>query len=208
MRNSLSTTLNILLFPISLFKRLTEKKLTLFLGILLVGLVDLGFPIALNFSRYFWGKPLSALVLNILLLLVFVAAIGLIDVLFFAVPINDVCKFFKKGAEGIPKSGFPVRVMKVYALSHVLITLVNALVYSLILNTSVTSYLWIAGSMSIYLYVIMPLWFTAVISRGLNAVFNLEGITKYIIFILVFIWTFLMGYALGFISDLALRLFL
>ena len=87
-----------LLFPKDFFKKITDKLHTLYIGIVLIGLVDLGMSLIYKIPFYFYNKPTEILVYNIslALALLFSRAFGYI---IFAMPLFDIFKNFALRSE-------------------------------------------------------------------------------------------------------------
>ena len=83
-----------LLFPKDFFKKITDKLHTLYIGIVLIGLVDLGMSLIYKIPFYFYNKPTEILVYNISLALCIIILVGLLDIIFFAMPLFDIFKNF------------------------------------------------------------------------------------------------------------------
>lgn len=192
--------LDILLFPKSLYRRITNKKLTLFLGIILIGAVDLGFPLSETFSKNFIGKTHNDLVFNIVFVSIVAIILGVMDSLFFAKPLFDLFKVFKKKAIDIDKRGNLVKVMKVYMVSHLLIIPLNILAYAVMYNVNLNNHVILA--LLIFTYsAVMPVWFAGAITRGVNAIYNFELLFIRLAFVAIFIWNMLISFAFDFMYS-------
>jgi hypothetical protein len=89
--------MDFLLLPESLFKKLSDKKITLYAGFVFVGIVDLILSrLMVDFQKNFTGKTPEVLTHNIIFLVLFVIIIGVLDVAFFSIPLHDLFRFFKK----------------------------------------------------------------------------------------------------------------
>lgn len=195
-----NTLLDILLFPKAFFEKITDKLHSLYLGIILIGFIDMGFVLSTKLSQYFFAKQQSVLIFNITLALCFVVLIGLVDVIFFALPLFDIFKFFRVKERIKNINGQLIKLMKIYIASHFLVVPVNAFFYWLAVGDDKTG-----TSMGItsflVLMVITPLWHSAIISRGINTIYSFDERLKSLVFLIVYAWTVLLGYALSFITD-------
>ncbi|HOJ10556.1 MAG TPA: hypothetical protein PK733_08180 [Clostridiales bacterium] len=213
--------LDILLFPRSLYKKISDKKLTLYIGIIFIGLVDLGFPLADNFKSFYTGDGYSRIVYNIALTIIFTILLGAIDILFFSIPISDLFKRFKKGnkpADGnqVYEKGLFIKLIKVYMIAHFLILLpeiISFIIYRNIANTLVSG-VTTNNLNSVLLYiaffidVLIPFWFSGAITRGVDVVYEFKPLYKRLVFLVIFVWNYLLGYALSYmISNWILKLF-
>jgi len=192
--------LDILLFPKSLYRRVTDKKLTLFLGIILIGIVDVGFPLSETFSKNFIGKTHNDLVFNIVFASVVAILFGVVDALFFAKPLVDLFKLFKKKGIVIDKHGQMIKVMKVYMLSHLLIIPLNVIAYAVMYNVKLDNHVILAFLIFTYSSV-MPIWFAAAITRGTNVIYDFEPLFMRLAFVAIFIWNMLISFAFDFMYS-------
>ncbi len=194
-----NTLLDILLLPRSFYKKISDRMNTLYPGIILVGFIDIGFALGTKLYSYFFGKSQSALIFNISLAICFVLLIGLIDVVFFALPLFDIFKFFRVKERINNLNGQLIKLMKIYVVSHFPVVPVNAFFYWLVIGPFGTE------GISILAYfitsVITPLWHTAILTRGINTIYNFDERIRTFVFFIVYLWTTMLGYALGFIIN-------
>ncbi len=194
--------LNIFLLPRTVYQKVTDKKATLYAGILFVGAVDIAFPLVARYLDLFRGKPQTTLNYNIGLILLFAVMLGIVDVMFFSLPLYDFCKFIKKGDVG-PGNASLMKFSKAYMLAHLVVIPFNILFLILLYNPT--------GAMipdgmvflaAIYFYFIMPTWFTGIIARGANVIFNFEPRFKPLVFAAIFTWNYLLSnYALDYVVN-------
>lgn len=208
--------LNILLFPRNLFEKLTDKKSTLYAGILLVGAIDLLLPdVAGSFKLLFTNKPVNSIYFNAVMMVLIIAALGGIDVLFIGLPLFDFFKFLKKkeigiiGQDGLKEgehiiiimnkaasinyTATAVKVMKVYIMSHFIIIPVNTIAhYAFFNNIAEPAPVWVQNLALVYFMAIF-IWSAAIMARGVNTLFRFSPIFTKLTFIIVFAWNFLFG---------------
>lgn len=198
----METLLNILLFPKELYKKLTNDKNLLLASIIIIGLIDTLLPnIAENSARLFKDKTGTTLGINILAFAALVVFIGLMDVLFMSLPLRDLFKIFKK-EEDSPGDGSLIKIMKIYIMSHIIIIPVNMILnYTIFKNLSINSSAALIGFAIIYDYTVM-IWSTAIISRGINSIYNFQILYKKLVFPAVLLWGFLVGTVLGYVIDI------
>lgn len=199
---------DIVLFPSRLFGKLTDNKVTLVLGILLIGLVDLFLPdINAVYKLYFTGKASGDLYLNIAIAVLLVILLGLIDTVFISLPLFDISKYLKK-KEGLPHNVTLIKVMKVYILSHFIIVPVNIIAYySLFKNIDNNSTQAMLNLSAAVFYLIM-LWMSAIVARGINSLFSFGPLIRRLIFIISFTWNSLFGIVFGMqIANWLIKLF-
>ena len=97
--------------------------------IVLIGLVDLGRSLIYKIPFYFYNKPSEILVYNISLALCIIILVGLLDILFFAMPLFDIFKNFALRRRITNIKGQFIKLMKVYIVSHFLIIPVHILLH-------------------------------------------------------------------------------
>jgi len=193
---------DILLFPESLYRKVTDKKIMLYIGFIFVGIVDLAYPyLSDNFNQLFVGRPINIQVYNIVLSCLLVILVGIIHVAFFSLPLFDLFKIFKKEEQPSGKVATRTRLMKVYIMSFLLITPVDLLLYF-----TVFRYINIGSSTAVltgyvgYFYLIL-VWASAIVSRGINTIYSFEPLYKRMVFAVVLLWDFLLGLALSFLLN-------
>jgi hypothetical protein len=179
---------DILLYPRGFYGKLTNKKLTLCLGILFVGFVDLFMPLFVEtFKVMFFGKTSNTLLINILVATGLVLLLGVLDVVVFALPMFDLFKYFKKKL-GEAHTASAVKVMKAYISSYfILLPLQILLHYTLFKGFNENSSQMLQNLYALYFFVI-TIWSTAIITRGINTLFNMKGPLNRLTFFIVFLW--------------------
>ncbi len=146
----------------------------------------------------------SGMVLKILLALIIAAIIGLIDVVCFAWPIADLCRYIGKRTEKYVARGFQVILMKSYALSH----LVFVPLIPLTMPPGLQSR-WLNQESMLYSLIVsaMLIWQLAILLRTVGVKTKLEYTGKLIIGAAIYIWTTFEGTAIGYLLYLAHSLF-
>jgi len=202
--------LDILLFPAKLYEMLTDNKLSLYLGILFVGFVDLLLPnIDEALKQLFTGKPSGDVYYNILITALLIVVLGVIDVVFVGVPLYDFFNFLKKKEikaqydsespqvkefEGRgPSIASRVKIMKVYIMSHFLIIPVSTIAYQLFFRyLTEDSAPW---ALNVYLgfFMVMFIWSAAILARGANKLFRFSPMLSRVTFIFAFAWNYIFG---------------
>jgi hypothetical protein len=205
MNNLKSKLLNILLYPTQLFDKITDKRATLYAGIILVGAIDLLLPdVAAMFKQHFNGKPVSDIYFNTVTAILLIVVLGLIDVIFVSMPLYDFFKFIKKKEETsltltsseekivvVPHTATSIKIMKTYIMSHFIIIPVSMILYFIFLkDVTDTSPAW-QLNIALVLYMLLYIWMAAIITRGINTLFKFNPIFKKLTFIIVFGWSYL-----------------
>jgi len=183
------------------YKDMNAKRPTLYLGILLIGLIDiLGFAPKTVIPAIFAGKAPDVIIRNIILFIVFVIVLGVLDTVFFSLPLLDFFSMLgEKKGEPHP-AGLNVRFMKVYALAHVVTLPANIIVWLAIeyLGEGIGSlqafFLWLVN-------IAIIIWFTAVITRGVNVFLKLKDMHRWVVFPAVVLWSMLLSFALTYVTD-------
>lgn len=196
-----SKLLDVILLPVRYFQRLTDRRATLYLGILMIGTVDLLFPFTDLHSRFFAGRTDSGVLKNIVLLVVFTALFGLVDVLFFSLPVFDILKFLKRRQEWKPGNGLLIKVMKAYISAHFIIIPLQFILYHVLKIEGVPAEQTVVQQIVLYLVVLFSVWFSAIITRGLRVLFQFDVRFRLMIFIAVFLWNDLLGIAFDYIQK-------
>lgn len=200
------TLLNILLLPKKLYQNLNGNRFTLYIGILLVGVIDTGFYLSDKYRELFLDKPQSIFMENVLLACIFSLLIGIIDVLFFSKPLFDLFKRFVR-EEG-PTAGRDrfIPLMKVYVVANIYNIPLQLFFLYLIRKTSDSP----QGSMALLVLIVdlmISMWFNAIITRGINSIYRFHPLFKRLVFPVVFLWSFLLSYAMSMLYTWASMLF-
>jgi hypothetical protein len=196
------TATDIFLLPKTLYVMLTQKKGMLYPGIILVGIADLIFSLVNANKNILAGKSQNAIYYNITLFALFAVIYGFMDVLFFSIPIFDLFKKFPKETGFIVKENLLIKIMKVYIIANFLVLPLNIVFY--IVNPETGHFFGHTGfldSILAVLTLISFIWYNAIISRGVNAIYRFQPIFKRLVFITALIWSYLLSIALDFIFD-------
>lgn len=195
--------LDIVLLPKKVYQSLSENKVILYLGIILVGIRDCGFFLFDGRTALFLRKPLETLLFNIAFFTVFAVVIGLIDVLFFSLPLFDVFnKFFPKEGSVFGKNALLIKLMKTYILANLITVPIHAACVGLIANKSYfPNQIGLIESAALLLYFIGLVWYYAVIYRGVNVIYKFQPLFKRLALLAVVVWEYLLGLALTLIIS-------
>lgn len=210
--------LDILLYPARLFEKLTDNKATLYAGIVLVGAIDLLLPDIAAVSKFlFTGKSVNNVYINAVLAVLIIVVLGIVDVTFVGIPLFDFFKYLKKkevngfGRENEQEHenersvlpvmkredrehiASPVKIMKVYIMSHFIIIPVSTIVhYAFLRNVVEDSPAWMQN-LALVFFMLIFIWAAAIMTRGINTLFRFNPIFTRLTFIIVFAWNFLFG---------------
>lgn len=203
MNDKKSRLLDILAFPKKSFESLTDNKKTLIAGIVLIGAVDLLLPdVAYFFKTLFSGKSSDVIIYNACLMVVMILLLGFIDVLFVSVPLFDVFRALKirelkmsrdsdlKVDPGTEFKPTYIKVMKIYIMTHFIITPVSTAFYFAVSGYVNESPDWLVN-LAVMFALVMNIWFSAIITRGINALFRFSPLFSRLTFIIVYIWNFI-----------------
>lgn len=190
---------DILLYKRSVFEKLTNGKGLFYAGILAVGFLNMAF-FAFERRNFFFARENPHMIYNIILCVLGMVLIGAMDVLFFSIPMNDLLRKFKREDKLPDRENRTVKIGKMYIMAHLPVLPLNIISFALYNNLAmdINNSLW-------YLVFIMdmlvPFWFAAVISRGINTIYNFIYIFKKMVFFVVFTWSFLLGYAITYMLS-------
>lgn len=210
--------LDILLYPPRFFERLTDNKAMLYAGIVLVGAIDLLLPdIAAIYKHLFTGKPVNDVYINAILAVLLIVVLGIVDVIFVGIPLFDFFRYIKKkevnvfeqehrhdneqeqiisvvlNRENHEHMATPVKVMKVYIMSHFIIIPVSVIVHYLFLRNIVEgSPAWMQN-VALVFFMLIFIWSAAIMARGINTLFRFSPLFTKLTFIIIFTWNFLFG---------------
>lgn len=187
-----------ILLPRRVYKRLTEKRATLYLGIIFVGVIDILSPQVIEkFPDMFLKKSIASVLINALIVIGLVVLTGLMDTVFFSVPMSDLFnKVFKKQKEF--KGNSLVKVMKIYILAHVITLPANLILYFLFKNENLDERILLVY-LAAYGGMLLILWFNGIISRGINSIFKFEPIFRVLVFPVIFVWNMLLSVSLQYV---------
>ena len=197
--------LDLVFFPEQLYSGFNNKKFTLFIGILIVGISDTFVSVWQHLILSPVKNPFQLIMGHMGLLLALSAVIGIIDVLLFSYPAYEGFRIFKNRPTHEDSSeestASLVKVMKVYILSNILCIPFNAMILFLIgvfgSKANSTDYALILELIQLIIQVI----FLGIITRGLSVLYKFKGISIMIILFIVYLYTDLMGQAISFGLD-------
>lgn len=196
-----------LLFPKDFFKKITDKLHTLYIGIVLIGLVDLGMSLIYKIPFYFYNKPTEILVYNISLALCIIILVGLLDIIFFAMPLFDIFKNFALRKRITDIKGQFIKLMKVYIVSHFLIIPLYILLH-LVFKERILGLRIYSGFFLIFKIIII-FWQSAIITRGIYIIYTFHKKLKSLVFFMVSTWVMVLGYTIDYlVSTLLTKLFM
>jgi len=97
MKRFLDLLIDVFAFPVRFFEKLTDNKITLAAGIILVGAIDLLLPdVPETFRAIFSERPAGDVKFNAVMTVVAILLLGVIDVVFVGVPLFDIFRYLKK----------------------------------------------------------------------------------------------------------------
>ncbi|MDD5603664.1 MAG: hypothetical protein PHG48_06245 [Eubacteriales bacterium] len=199
---------DIILFPKSLYEKFGPGRVTAIPGIIAIGIIDVIWPVIIIRPEVFTAAAGPDLIFNISLALMAIIVAGALDVLFFSLPAHDMlCWIGKKS--GKDYSGVNIiRMFKIYMMSHVLIIPLNMVLMLMPMFFPSLAGIVFLNVLDLYFTFVVPVWFAAVIFRGINTVYKLEKAAKRMVYVLVLLWTVMLSYALDYlISGLLLDIF-
>ncbi|MDQ2086512.1 hypothetical protein RBH29_08750 [Herbivorax sp. ANBcel31] len=196
-----------LLFPKTFFKKLNDKLHTLYIGIALIGLINLGLSFISKIPVYFFDKPPEIMVYNISFALCVIILVGLADTAFFAMPLFDIFKYFALRKRIANIKGQIIKLMKIYIVSHFLVVPVSFFLQWIF--TDGTMIIRTQSGVFLVFTIIIGFWQAAIITRGIYVIYTFHEKLKSLVFFMVFTWIILLEYSIGYLIDTWLmRLFM
>ncbi len=193
--------LDILLLPRDFYRRLTDKKLSLGVGIIVLGIINISVLVLMKYKETFVGKSQEVLLNNIFMIAILAVVAGLIDVLFFSLPIFDLFKVFKKEIEVQNSSRMVVKIMKIQIMANLLLFVPSFIVALIVITVNLEKNPLLASIASLGFYLI-PVWFCAIITRGINSIYSFQNKYRILVFPAVLIWYYLVDvFALSFVVE-------
>jgi hypothetical protein len=190
---------DILLFPRNLYKRLNDNKVPVFIGAIIVGIVDVFLPLLFQHPDILFDIERQYFAYNMIIAFICAIVIGTIDIMFFAMPLFDFLGWLERKNRVKSENASFVKFIKIYLIAHILVIPINIIL-------SISSY-YVTNTLIIYLLgiyfeIIMPIWFSAIIYKGVSTIYNnLAIVARRVSFIAIFLWNTLLSYALSFIID-------
>ncbi|MCX7924048.1 MAG: hypothetical protein N3B21_18855 [Clostridia bacterium] len=196
---------DIFLLPKGFYQRITDSRGTLYAGIILVGIKDVVYTLIDAYPRIFAGKAQAALVTNIALAAVLVLLIGLIDVIFFSKPLADLFRNLSED-KGSGRDNLIIRLMKIYIIANLMMIPLEIILATMSRSVGSGSLAVTMQYVAILLFLVELIWFNAIIARGVNAVYKFKFMFNRLVFIVVFVWNYLIFYALGYLIEKGITL--
>lgn len=191
--------LDIVLLPEKLYKKFTDRVITLVIGVFALGIIDYIYSISEKLQSLFIDKTFLDLSKNIIFSLIFIIVFGLGDAVFFSIPLTDVIKKLKSDND-IDEKSSRIKIMKIQILANCIIFIPT------IVLTYITNQVDLEKNIELsvplmYGFLLIQIWLSAIITRGIKSIFDIEQRFKLLIFPIVFFWYFIVGMALNFIVD-------
>lgn len=113
----------------------------------------------------------------------------------------DLFNMFKKEKEPALKEEMRVVVMKIYVMAHIFIVPAEIVLYYIFKDWQLDNLSFLSTYGFALLLVLPVIWFNAVITRGINTVYQFEPLFKRLVFPVVFLWSFLTSEALHYVIN-------
>ncbi|TYQ14587.1 UNVERIFIED_CONTAM: hypothetical protein Cloal_0935 [Acetivibrio alkalicellulosi] len=188
-----------LLFSKAFYKKLTDKLYTLYLSFILVGVFNLSWSIISRIPELFFERPSVTFVYNASLALCVIILLGLIDVVFFAVPMFDIFKKFALRERISNVKGQLVKLMKIYIVSHFPIV-PFALMLNWIYEGRIEGVSANVNVISIF-SIMLTVWQCAIITRGIYVIYTFHQRLKGLVFAIVYTWAMLISIVISFLTN-------
>lgn len=192
-------------------------------GILLVGITDL-FYIFFDKKIYAYFTEGPAIkIADLAILLMAAIVIGIVDIIFFALPMSDFFNFLsRKLVEmGVIKAQINkssnnesifekrdeklilinrVRFARIYIFIHLFALPYNIIIYFVnrMVNENSSSYILLLLA---FIDIFLLIWFLSVIAKGARVVYNIPQEASLICFIVIFGWQYLLSYAISYMTN-------
>ncbi len=195
--------LDFLLWPRSWHKRFNTAFLMLVPLCFFVGIYDVVNAEPSILHDYLLTAT-SGIALKVTLALLISAAIGFINVLCFAWPVADLCRYIGKRTEKFVAPGFHIIMMKSYALSHLVFLPFLALTMP---TGRQPGWLSPEGRLYVYLALLMVVWQLAILLRTVSVKTKLEANGRLIVGAAIYVWSSFEFIALDYLLRLSYELF-
>lgn len=188
---------DMLMLPEQVFEKLSLHVGTfVYIGILMVGVYNFIFPGRDVFKGNFASRIMAGSLAKILLALVISAVVGLLNVYIFCKPLHGFL-INRKYAYRQSSAHTVMKLVKVYIYSHVPIIFISTVIrYLMVFNVYRNDV-----NVGFLTLVILPLWFSYIISRGCNIVYKIKGKYAAATFIAVFVWFYLVSEVFHYLSS-------
>jgi hypothetical protein len=191
-----------LLFTENFYKRLNYNRVTLYIGILLVGLKDVGLYMYADGISIFDIKTSALSMVHLVAAIGLICIFGVMDVVFYSRPVYDILKRFPPMENFTRQRHLPIIIMKIYILANMILAPFDTFITILDRNKLIPQNSeWVFGLLSL-LVLISLLWYFGVITKGVNVVFGLQIPYKLLATIINLFWIFLVNYALNYLIDI------
>jgi hypothetical protein len=181
-----------ILLTTDFYRKLTDDRIGLYFGILLVGIIDMIIPVIKKFKELFIGRPNDILFNNIALVIISVIVIGLVDVLFFSIPLFDFFKRFKSEEEVQSGGKQLIKIMKILVIANLLVFIPHFAVYLAYESINQYNHPLLVEILSI-LSIVIFIWYCAAITRGINSIYSFKPMFSKMLFMVVFFWNFILS---------------
>ncbi len=192
--------LDIILLPKRFYEGISSRLWTLYIGIILVGINDLFVTFYANFDKLFSGKSVSVILQNAGISLISIIIIGTVDIICFSKPLSDIFRRLGTAEPATSGNSATIKIMKAYVVANVLMLVINiVLLLGSMGAVDSSSAVTAAADSSDFLSTLAILWICAIVTRGAGIIHKMESRNKLTAFILIYIWSLLLGEALRWI---------
>jgi hypothetical protein len=203
----LKNIFDMILLPEKLHKKFTDRITTLIIGIIALGIVDYIFSISEKLLDAYTGKASVNLSQYLFYSLLFIAAFGIADVIFFSVPLLDIVKRLKSDKDSKEGKGPLIKIMKIQIAANC-IAFIPAMVLTYLTYVADAEKNLELLAILLFLFLIIQIWLAAIIARGIKSIFEIDQKFKPLVFPIVFFWYYIVGMALNFIMHKLMGLLL
>lgn len=199
--------MDLLLLPVDMHRRISRRMPGVFVAMLLVGVFDLAFYLDWNHTTILNGPP-AHIALRLIALAAMAAVVGAVDVVCTIRPIADLARLVAKRREKYVSSGIHIVMMKVYALSHLLLVLPYAYLTFAGIDLDASPTTWSLSvkwgvSVALVLAQVLPFAQLGMLLRTLAVRSKLEVFPRLLVVSALYFWSRLTGEVVAYAVALA-----
>ena len=176
----LKNILDIVLLPEKWYKKFTDRAITLVIGVFALGIIDYIYSISEKLQSLFIDKTFLDLSKNIIFSLIFIIIFGLGDVIFFSVPLTDIIKRLKSDNDTDEKSS-RIKIMKIQVLANCIVFIPTIVLTYISYQIDFEKNIELSVPL-MYGFLMIQIWLSAIITRGIKSIFDIEQRFKLLIF--------------------------
>lgn len=203
----LKKILNKILFKEELYQKLKVEKKFLILFLIFIGLVDVFFTL---FSQGHWKNFIDGQsteqYFNIALLIILVPISGMFDLALVIFPLGDGIRYIKKRIDGTEFNdrSNELKLSAIYVFAH--IPIIPLQIFMTLISYRNESL--IIAIIASIINLIVLLWVSGIITRGIKVIYNFDKDKKVPIFLIIYAWLYITGIIMGTLISRVMTMFL